>query len=297
MIYLTGAGASLAKTSSNPQSDAGKSLGGYISSTPVPNSALNTLFDLLSAYTLEKRQKETIAIGLINQFDYPVKDVELKIVTNDDNEAIFKVAAVSVDPTNYLMEYISSRYQEPLNAEFYDASFYRASVEFEVKSSAIAGEEIVLYPFNVVVEVLESGMEGTWNAFEEAFSNNNTYTIKRVTENIFRIERQDETVLALPLDCSYLSSETFSAEFLGKFGNKADNSVLIKDILQPKQAIGIWIQRQIKKNRYATDEELINEFLQKYVRNDSEEVELIISYNLVEDETKYNQEYQPESYS
>jgi len=297
MIYLTGAGASLVKTSSDPQSDVNKSLGGYISSTPVPNGALNTLFDLLSSHTLEKRQKETIAIGLINQFNYPVKDVELKIVTDDNHEAIFKVAAVSVDKSNYMMEHISSRYQEPLNAEFYDASFYRAAVELEIKNSAVKGEEIVLYPFNVVVNVSESSMEGTWNAFEEAFSNDNTYTVKRVTENKFRIERRDETVLELPLECSYLSSETFSAEFLNKFENKADNSVLIKDILQPKEAIGIWIQRQIKKNGYTTDKELINDFLQKYVRDDLEEVELIISYNLVENVTNYNKEYNPESYS
>lgn len=297
MIYLTGAGASLAKSPSSPQSDAGKSLGGYISSTPVPNAALNVLFDLLSAYTLEKRQKETIAIGLINQFDYPVKDVELKIVANDGDEAAFKVAAVSVG-SNYQMEQISSRYQEPLNAEFFDASFYRAAVELEVMKPAVKDEEIVLYPFNVVVNVSESGIEGTWEAFEEAFSNDETYTVKRVSETKFRIERRDETVLPVPLDCSYLSSENFTVEFLGKFENKADNSVLIKETFNPKEAVGIWIQRQPKKNKYASNEELINEYLQKQIREDLEEVELIISYNLVEDFNNYNEEqYEPESYS
>ena len=72
-------------------SDAPRLLG-YISSTPVPNAALNVLFDLLSAYTLEKKTKRNYRNGLINQFDYPVKDVELKIVANDGDEAAFKVA-------------------------------------------------------------------------------------------------------------------------------------------------------------------------------------------------------------
>lgn len=296
MVYLTGAQASLVKSPSNPQSDPSKSLGGYISSTQVPNAALNSLFDLLSSHTLEKRQKETMAIALINQFDYPVCNVELKIVTDDNHEAIFKVAAVSVNKNDYLMESIGNRYQEPLNAEFYSASFYRAAVEINIITAAAIGEEIALYPFNVIVNVLEAGMEGTWNAFEEAFSNDETYTVKRVTESRFRIERRDETVLDVPLDCSYITSENFSAEFLGEFENKADGSVLIKDTFQPHEAVGIWIQRQIKKNGYATDEEMIDEFVQKYVRNDSEEIELVISYDLVAEEN-FGPEYNPEEYS
>lgn len=297
MLYLTGAQASLKRSQDNSQTDVNKSLGGYVSSSPVPNNALNVLFDLLSAYTLEKRQKETIAIGLINQFNYPVKDVELKIVTNDSNEAIFKVAAVSVG-ADYQMEQIANRYQEPLNAEFFDASFYRAAVELEVKTPAVEGEEIILYPFNILINVLEGGIEGTWKSFEEAFSNDETYAVKRVTENRFRIERRDETTLLVPLNCSYIASDNFTAEFLGKFENKADNSVLIKEIFNPKEAVGIWIQRQPKKNKYASNEELINEYLQKQIREDLEKVELIISYNLVENVNNYNEEqYQPESYS
>lgn len=297
MLYLTGAQASLKRSQDNSQTDVNKSLGGYVSSSPVPNNALNVLFDLLSAYTLEKRQKETIAIGLINQFNYPVKDVELKIVTNDSNEAIFKVAAVSVG-ADYQMEQIANRYQEPLNAEFFDASFYRAAVELEVKTPAVEGEEIILYPFNILINVLEGGIEGTWKSFEEAFSNDETYAVKRVTENRFRIERRDETTLLVPLNCSYIASDNFTAEFLGKFENKVDNSVLIKEIFNPKEAVGIWIQRQPKKNKYASNEELINEYLQKQIREDLEKVELIISYNLVEDFNNYNEEqYEPESYS
>lgn len=282
MIYLTGAATSLAKTQDNPQSDASRSLGGYISSTPVPNAALNTLFDLISSYTLEKKPKETIAIGLINQFDKPVKDVELKIVTDENHEAVFKIAAVSVSSDDYAMEQIANRYQEPMLAEFYDASFYRAAVDLKIKQYASAGEEIALYPFNVSFEVKETGIEGTWNAFEEAFSNDETYCVKRISETIFRIERRDETVLEEPLNCSYITTEGFQAEFLGQLKNKADNSVIIKDSLKPKEAVGIWVQRIIKKNHYPTNEELLKEYKDKYIRETVEEVELILSYNLVE---------------
>lgn len=282
MIYLTGAATSLAKTQDNPQSDASKSLGGYISSTPVPNAALNALFDLISSYTLEKKTKETIAIGLINQFDKPVKDVELKIVTDENHEAVFKIAAVAVSSDDYAMEQISNRYQEPMLAEFYDASFYRAAVDLKIKQYASAGEEIALYPFNISFEIKETGIEGTWLAFEEAFSNDETYTVKRISETIFRIERRDETVLETPLECSYITTEGFTAEFLGKLSNKADNGVIIKEELKPKEAVGIWIQRIIKKNHYPTNEDLLKEYKDKYIRETVEEVEVILSYNLVE---------------
>lgn len=296
MIYLTGAGASLAKSPNSPQTDAGKSLGGYISSTPVPNGALNVLFDLLSAYSLEKRQKETIAIGLINQFDYPVQDVELKIVTNDDHQAFFKIAAVSVG-ADYQMEQIANRYQEPLNAEFFDASFYRAAVELDVKTPAVVGEEIILYPFNVVINVLEDGIEGTWKSFEEAFSNDETYTVKRISETIFRIERRDETVLESPIQCSYITTEGFTATFLGDLKNKADNTVLISNDFQPKQAIGIWIQRVMKKTQYPSNDELLQEFKDKYIRATIEEVEMIISYNLADEQPNYQEAQYDEQYS
>lgn len=296
MLYLTGAGASLVKTQDNPQTDAAKSLGGYISSTPVPNAALNSIFDLISAYTLEKRQKETIAIGLINQFDKEVKDVELKIVTDENHEAIFKIAAVAVSTDNYAMEHITNRYQEPMLADFYDASFYRAAVDLKINQYASAGEEIALYPFNVSFEVKETGIEGTWNAFEEAFSNDETYCVKRISETIFRIERRDETVLETPLDCSYINTEGFTAEFLGQLKNKADNYVLIKDALQPKEAVGIWVQRIIKKNRYPANEELIKEYKDKFVRETVEGVEIVISYNLI-DVKNYQQDEYNEDYS
>lgn len=296
MIYLTGANASLAKSADNPQSDVNRSLGGYISSTPVPNAAINSLFDLISSYTLEKRQKETIAIGLINQLDKAVKDVELKIVTDPDNEATFKIAAVSVG-SNYLMEQIANRYQEPMSSEFYDASFYRAAVDIEITQYASEGEEIALYPFNVVVEVLKTGIEGTWEAFEGAFSNDETYTVKRITETKFRIERRDETVLESTIQCSYITTEGFTATFLGDLKNKADNTVLISDDFQPKQAIGIWIQRVMKKTQYPSNDELLQEFKDKYIRATIEEVEMIISYNLSDEQPNYQEAQYDEQYS
>lgn len=282
LLYLTGASTSLVKSEDNPQTDASKSLGGYISSTPAPNAALNSLFDMISSYTLEKRQKETIAIGLINQLETAVKNVELKIVTDVDNVAIFKVAAVAVNSDNYRMESISSRYQEPMAAEFHDASFYRACVDLEVTQYAGKDEEIALYPFGISFVVQEEGWEGTWKAFEEAFSNDETYEIRRISERTYRIGRRDDTLLETPLKCFYITTEGFKAEFLGELSNKADNTVLISEQLEPKEAIGLWIQRDIKDASVPSNEQLLEDYKHHVIKETVEDVEIVISYDLLE---------------
>lgn len=282
LLYLTGANISLAKSEDNPQTDTSKSLGGYISSTPAPNAALNSLFDMVSSYTIEKKQKETIALGLINQTGKVVKNVELKIVTNEDNVANFKVAAVSVSSDNYRMESISNRYQEPMSAEFYDASFYRACVDLEIIQYAAKDEEIALYPFGISFVVKEEGWEGTWKAFEEAFSNDETYEIKRISEKVYRIGRRDDKSLETPIKCFYITTEGFKAEFLGELHNKSDNTVLISEQLNPKEAIGLWIQRIVKGSSFPSNEQLLEDYKHHVIKETVDDVEIVVSYDFNE---------------
>lgn len=282
MLYLTGAEASLTKTGGDsPQTDVNKSLGGYISSSQVPNGAVNVLFDLISSYTLENKPIETIGIALINKFDKKVTDVELKMVVEENNIADFKIAAVAVS-SDLSLEHIANRYTQPINAEFYDASFTRASVDVKIDNPAIAGEEIAFYPMNVTVEVKESGIEGTWNAIRDAFEDDDVYIAKRTGEDSFRIERRDEEVVSEPLACSFISTEHSSFTFAGKLINKKNNAVLISEELQPNGCIGIWIQRTIRKEKNLSNGELLNNYKNKIIQENKEEVELIINYNLEE---------------
>ena len=122
IIFLTGAESSLVKSEVAPQNDAGKSLGGYVSSTPVSSGEVNALFDLISSYTLEKRKRETIALGLVNKLSQAVTNVTLKIVVDKENLATFRVAAVALN-NSMAMEKIANRYAEPMSAEFHNADF------------------------------------------------------------------------------------------------------------------------------------------------------------------------------
>lgn len=282
MLYLTGASSSIAKTGEAPQDDPMKSLGGFVSSSPVPNAALNTLFDLVSMRTIKDKTKETIAIALVNKFDHAVSDVRLKVVGESDDICRFRVAAVPIDET-YQMEHINNRYSEPLSAEFYDATFYRASVEVEIRKPGVKDEEIVFDPFDITATVEESGIEGTYQAISKAFSASEKYEVKRITLHRFRIVSKTDDTIETPLTCSYIATDGAEFEFDGKFQNAVNNEVVLTDELQPQQAVGIWLQRQVANTAEKSNRELIKDFDNHIVADTVETIELSINYNIAED--------------
>lgn len=280
MLYLTGAAASVVSSEVH-QDDPMKSLGGYISATPVPNGAINSLFDLVSMKTIKDKTKETIAIGLVNKFNEAVADISAKIVVDKKDVCKFKIAAVAVDD-KLCMEHINNRYAEPINAEFYDVTFYRASVDVEILHPGIIGEDISFEPFDVIATIKEEGIDGTYKAIESAFSKSELYNVIRLSEKTFRIECKDDKTLDEPLICSFISTDKADLKFLGDFKNEKNNEVFIAEMLQPNQAIGIWIQREVANTAEKSNEELIDDYNESRKSETVEEVELIINYNMFE---------------
>ncbi len=293
MIYLTGAQYSLKRTEENPQADPAKSLGGFISSSPVPNGSLNALFDLISSDTLTERPRETMAIALINKLDVAVSNVELKIVVGNKPICAWRVAAVA--PNDSLaVESIPNRYAEPLNATFYDATFVRAAVEFNVTVPPSSGESFAILPIGFTAELLgsESGLEGLWKAMRRAASRDVTFAVERVSENKFRVAYRDETeVAAEGIECSLLTDGGMRVEFEGKFRNINSNSVIIADELSPEGAIVLWLQREISPEwGPLTDEQLIEDFKHHVVSPQLEEADIVITYEEATETVEENQQ-------
>ena len=235
---------------------------------------------------------------MINKLTQPIKDVTLKIVVEKDNIATFKVAAVALSES-LSMEHIANRYAEPMAAEFHKVDFQRASVDIEILNPVSVGEEIALMPFDIQFEVEESGIEGTWNAFENAFSNDDNYEIKRLSEKMFRIVRRDESVVSEPITCSYVTTRGFNATFFGRLKNGVTNEAVLldgEDVLLPESGIGLWIQRDLKSYKYPSNEQLIEDFKNRVEKQEIETAELIISYNLAEKDN-YSEDYNQEDYS
>ena len=281
MLFLTGASSSLANSGGMPQDDPMKSLGGYVSISPVPNAALNSLFDLVSLKSIKEKAKETIAIALINKLSNPVSDVSLKIVRGQESVCSFKVAAVSLDE-NYCMEHINNRYSQPMLAEFYDATFNPGSVDVEITRLPIPGEEVDFSPFDVMVQFSKSNYDDVVNDIIKTFNKTNDYHVKRLSEKVFRIERTDDKSIDEPFECSFLSSDNAEFKFNSLFKNFSNNEVIISERLEPNEGIGIWLQREVLDNDVKSDSEMINDYDKKITKDVIEEIELAINYNIVE---------------
>ena len=278
MLYLTGAASSLANSPEAPQIDVSKSLGGYISSSVVPNGSLNALFDMISLTTLKNKPKELVGLGLINKFDYAVSNVELRIVTKPDYVGKFKVAATAVGD-DYMMEHVANRYSEPMQAEFNDVDFYRAAVTGEIVVPAVSGEVISIQPFDINVEVESGGMEGTMDALVRALSSNLLYGIRKLSNTRFELFSKEDTLVDEPITCIAVGTEGVEINFLGEYKNGKNNTALVADTIVTGQAIGIWLQREIVPAKFS-NEEIVKMHHDGVVVEQEEDVEFLITYDI-----------------
>ena len=115
------------------------SLGGYMSSSPVPNGILGNLFSELSLLTLDKLQDEFIGLILYNEQTTPSNDVELyfnypapDLNGNPTNIYKYYIASVQLNTTGQPMENILNRNAQPFNATFYDAAGQSEAVNLGV---------------------------------------------------------------------------------------------------------------------------------------------------------------------
>lgn len=292
ILFLTGAASSLKKSDVAPQVDPQRSLGGYVSSSPVPNAALNELFDLVSTGMLNDRPVETIALGLINQLEVPVTNVRLSIVVGAHPICEWRIAATALSES-LRMESIPNRYSEPIAAQFYDATFQRAAVEFELRGEPLKNDQFLLLPMALTVDLTEDGVKGFWNGLRSACKRSNFYVCERVADRRFRVAYADERITpAGGLECHVVKDSAADIEFFGNFVNGATGEVLIVDgnsepqqIIAPGAGVGLWLQRFVSPDwEQPSDEELIEMKKRNTVLPKMETAEIVITYEEINNE-------------
>ena len=260
-----------------------------MSSSPVPNASLNALFDLVSASTLSDRPVETIALGLINMLSVPVTNVRLSIVVGEKPICEWRVAATALSE-DLRMESIPNRYSEPVSAQFYDATFQRACVEFELIGDPLKDDQFLILPLNLTIDVTENGVKGFWNGLRNACKQTQNYVCERVTERRFRVSYSDESVVPDGgEDCRVIKDSVANIEFKSKFANGATGSVLLVNAeatpaeqIPSGGGIGLWLQRAISPDyERPTDEQLIEAKKRGEVLPKVEQAEIVITYDEV----------------
>ena len=101
------------------QKDPLLSLGGFKSSSMVPNDAFNAIFGDISEYSIQKKLPEYIGLILQNTFNSSVENISIWIPNLKRGYCKFRLAVVELLPTNE-METISTINSKPLQAEFYE---------------------------------------------------------------------------------------------------------------------------------------------------------------------------------
>lgn len=119
-LYYTGA-----SEFEGEQKDPASSLGGWISSTQIPNGLKSNMFGSLSEYTISNDFREVIGIALKNTTGAEIADITAYFTPDPDNAlAKFKIAAVQVSgggSCGWFIETIDSNKALPYNGTFYEA--------------------------------------------------------------------------------------------------------------------------------------------------------------------------------
>jgi len=98
------------------------SLGGFRSSSPVPNGTFSNLFGEISKLTVQRGDRpQYIGLILRNETGAAVTNVEIWFDYPEGAYSTFRIAAVALT-ANGQMEDVPNSYSKPLNATFFEAN-------------------------------------------------------------------------------------------------------------------------------------------------------------------------------
>jgi len=103
-----------------PQQKASQSLGGFKSSSSIPNSTFGNLFSDVSLLTIENDLPEYIGIILVNELEAEAVNIKLWLEKGEHSICNYRLAVVELSSTNEI-EMLPSINSRPLYAEFYES--------------------------------------------------------------------------------------------------------------------------------------------------------------------------------
>lgn len=107
----------------NEQPNYVNSLGGFPSSTKVPNDVFDNLFDEISLCEIKDVKTQYRAIILKNDSQEEIANVELWFEQSEDNICSYQIGATLLtEGEEPFMESIPSVYSKPLGTELFDAT-------------------------------------------------------------------------------------------------------------------------------------------------------------------------------
>lgn len=258
-----------AKYLNGEQKESNLSLGGFMSSTAVPNSKLNAIFSDLSMYDLQNKVVNCIALFIYNDTLLPIENLTLQQVYEQyqgkyTNLADFDFAVVEV-ASNGSIELIGSNFEEPFYADWFNCESRLEDCVLKLNNAGTALDSFSVFGIN-------GNLTGnTMLSFQEdimsALSGSGLFACSKISETEIYVQKVDFEITNS--NSNFSTSGIASIENKNLSGGKLDKT-LIADSILPGKSIGFWIRRKINDN-YKEQESLCLTLEEQKLKNDTKE--------------------------
>jgi len=260
-FYLSGA-----NKAESVQTSPQLSLGGFLSSTRVPNNRIGFLFDNLSSFDKFNGSTDCKALFLVND----IQDfTSLKMTFVGSFEEKFELGVVSTE--NQYIEKISSRNDLPFDTELFETKSSRASTIVKFLTNPSVSEIVTLMGVTVTSE--STDISSLIDKFVTAFSNTN-YFARKLSTTELALEKKDIGLFTQAGTFSTAGTTTIQAS---NFSSGVDNSLLISNDFKKDDVLGIWVRRIVQKQEIS-DSDLIQN-LENNPKGKLIDVELLTIYS------------------
>lgn len=223
-----------------------KSLGGFRSSTVVPNGRINSMFNDFSSLSVNEGKSETKAFFIKNDFNTKVTGILIYATYPENPEIQFEIASVKGDE----MELLKSSSDEPYYEEFYDCRVVLSYVDLKINETFIIGEVVKIE--GVEIPVPDGRRETFMNNAVKAFDSSFKYKAYIIDGSTLRIEYR---LLGIYINTPVVETFNQNTIITKPFAYGFDNSRLIADELLPGESLGIYLKRNIKIKESKTFED------------------------------------------
>jgi hypothetical protein len=246
-FYYTGA---TAPTATQP--DPSRSLGGYVSGSPLEDDVLNNLFGDITPMGMQYAGPETYALGLRNLGPKGAQELKLGYVYPAGCAVRLEVAAVELyaDSCNKLtMQALASRRARPQGATFHELEMRRATAELAIEFGPDAGDVLHLLVDGVQItpaETVRSDMSATTAASFLA-----QQILTRSTEYFAEVDPERPNVVKITRELPGPFTGTLELDTDGTayaesvtFANGLDNSASLGNLAKG-EILGLWFRRTL----------------------------------------------------
>lgn len=234
------------------QPDPARSLGGYVSGSPLADDVLNNLFGDITPMGMQYAGPETYGLALRNLGPKGALGLKLGYVYPENSSVKLEIAAVELYPDSCgkpTMQPLANRRARPAGTDFHELSMKRATATIKIEVGANANTEVTLLVDGQMIALSMPLFPKDLTAEETAILFVARAT--KVNEYLFAVSETDPTCITvtrmLPgVFTGVLELDTDGTAYAetATFGGGTDNSAELGDLAKGG-TLGLWFRRTL----------------------------------------------------